>query len=194
VSAAGRSRAYLGGRSCAADELRDVAAGLVAFYGQHEHRRLTLASAQLELLDGACGPASSTPRARYAAQLARSGSSRARWPGCASARGARDREIDLLEFELAEIEEADPSEAEEAELVRAAGTGCATSRRCAAAAVRGAPRRSHTRDGMVVTARCLRGGAGLEGIQGVDARWDGLTQRWLTLAIEATDLAGRAPG
>ena len=44
VGADGRTRAYLGGRSAAVGDLREVAAGLIAFYGQHEHRRLTLAS------------------------------------------------------------------------------------------------------------------------------------------------------
>src|SRR3712207_2870526 len=55
VSAEGCTRALLCGRTVPADDLRDVAASLVAFYGQHEHRKLTVASAQLELLDGFCG-------------------------------------------------------------------------------------------------------------------------------------------
>ena len=57
VSAEGRSRAYVCGRSATVGDLRELAGALVAFYGQHEHRRLTLASAQLELLDGFCGEA-----------------------------------------------------------------------------------------------------------------------------------------
>ena len=47
VSAEGRTRAYLGGRAATVADLRDVGAELIAFYGQHEHRKLTLASAQL---------------------------------------------------------------------------------------------------------------------------------------------------
>src|ERR687895_1684604 len=57
VSAEGRTRAYLGGRSATAADLQEVGGALLSFYGQHEHRRLTLASAQLEVLDGFCGPA-----------------------------------------------------------------------------------------------------------------------------------------
>ena len=71
VSAEGRTRAYLGGRACAVGELRDAAAALIAFYGQHEHRKLTLASAQLELLDGACGPEHLAARAAYGETFAR---------------------------------------------------------------------------------------------------------------------------
>src|SRR5205814_1027285 len=55
VTAAGRTRAYLQGRSVTASELAAVGARLLAFFGQHEHRRLVLASAQLEVLDSYCG-------------------------------------------------------------------------------------------------------------------------------------------
>ncbi|MBA3840099.1 MAG: AAA family ATPase, partial [Thermoleophilaceae bacterium] len=57
VAAEGRSRAFVSGRSASAADLRELGGRLVAFYGQHEHRRLTLASQQLEILDGFCGPA-----------------------------------------------------------------------------------------------------------------------------------------
>src|SRR5271165_5335213 len=56
VGSDGRTRAYLNGRSAAVGELRDLAGSLVSFYGQHEHRKLTLAAAQLQILDGLCGP------------------------------------------------------------------------------------------------------------------------------------------
>ena len=52
VSAEGRTRAYLCGRSAAVGDLREVAVALLSFYGQHEHRKLMLASSQLEILDG----------------------------------------------------------------------------------------------------------------------------------------------
>src|SRR5690606_10842286 len=56
VSAEGRTRAYVNGRSASAGDLRELAEPLIAFYGQHEHRRLTLSSTQLDVLDGFCGP------------------------------------------------------------------------------------------------------------------------------------------
>ena len=55
VSGEGRTRAYVGGRSATAGDLAELGGALLSFYGQHEHRRLTLASAQLEILDGFCG-------------------------------------------------------------------------------------------------------------------------------------------
>src|SRR5215204_3804969 len=48
VGAEGRTRAFVQGRSASAADLRDLGGRLVAFYGQHEHRRLPLGSAQLE--------------------------------------------------------------------------------------------------------------------------------------------------
>ena len=51
IGADGRTRAYLGGRSIAVGELRELAGELLSFYGQHEHRRLMLGAAQLEILD-----------------------------------------------------------------------------------------------------------------------------------------------
>src|SRR3712207_2060354 len=52
VSESGRTAAFVGGRSASAADLRALGSRLLAFYGQHEHRRLTIASAQLAILDG----------------------------------------------------------------------------------------------------------------------------------------------
>src|SRR5687767_14538358 len=52
VGADGRTRAFVQGRSGTASDLRELGGRLVSFYGQHEHRKLTLSSAQLEVLDG----------------------------------------------------------------------------------------------------------------------------------------------
>ena len=71
VTAAGRTRAYLQGRTVTAAELALVGARLLAFFGQHEHRRLTLASAQLDLLDGFGGREQLDLRERVAAAHAR---------------------------------------------------------------------------------------------------------------------------
>ncbi len=186
VSAEGRSRAYLGGRSCAVTDLRDVAAGLIAFYGQHEHRKLTLASAQLELLDGACGPEHGAARAAYARTLARVRALERSLDELRERAGARDREIDLLHFEIAEIEAADPSEAEEAELV-ARRDRLRHVEALRAAAFGGAEALAPD-DGLGVTGLLAAGGAGLEGVDGVDPALDGIGERWRALAIEASEL------
>src|SRR3954453_11116652 len=116
VSAEGRTRAYLGGRSATAADLRDAGAALLSFYGQHEHRKLTLASAQLEILDGFPGPEQAQRRAAYADVYARERALGERLAVLRERAGARERELDLLEWELAEIERAAPSADEEAAL------------------------------------------------------------------------------
>src|SRR6476661_5023152 len=71
VSAEGRTRAYVNGRSASVGDLGDLAGALLAFYGQHEHRRLALASAQLEILDAACGARQARKRSACAEAFAR---------------------------------------------------------------------------------------------------------------------------
>ena len=188
VSAEGRTRAYVGGRAAPVAELRDVAADLISFYGQHEHRRLMLASAQLELLDGACGPEHLAARAAYAAAWARARELEASLDGLRELAGARERELDLLDFELAEIEELDPSEAEQEELLtRRERLRHAEALRLAAW---GGAEALTPEDGGGVTAGLSAGGAALEGVEGVDPALDELVVRWRSLAIEAGDLAG----
>jgi DNA repair protein RecN (Recombination protein N) len=112
VGADGRTRAYLGGRSIAVGELRELAGGLLSFYGQHEHRRLMLAAAQLEILDASCGTAQAQRRNAAAAAWTAVGEARAELERLAELAGARERQLDLIEFELGEIEEVDPGEEE----------------------------------------------------------------------------------
>ena len=89
VSAEGRTRAYLAGRSATAADLRDVGGALLSFYGQHEHRKLTLASAQLEILDGFCGDGQAARRAAFAAAYAHERELRGRAGGAARPAPAR---------------------------------------------------------------------------------------------------------
>ena len=188
VSAEGRTRAYLCGRSAAVGDLREVAAALLSFYGQHEHRKLMLASAQLEMLDGFCG-------AEHLARRAAFGATYARVRGLASAledlrerAGARERELDLLAFVLAEIEAADPSEAEVAELLGARGR--MRHLEALRAAALGAAQAAAPDEGEGMVALLAAGGAALEGVGGVDGALDALAERWRSLAYEAEDLAG----
>ena len=71
VSAAGRSAAFIGGRSAAAADLRALGTRLLSFYGQHEHRKLTLSAAQAEILDGFAGTEHLALRERYRAAHSR---------------------------------------------------------------------------------------------------------------------------
>ena len=116
VSAEGRTRALVNGRSASVTDLRELAEPLIAFYGQHEHRRLTLASSQLEVLDAACGAEQAARRAAAAAAHAEVRALEGELDELRERAAGRERELDLLEFELREIEEADPSEAEDTSL------------------------------------------------------------------------------
>src|SRR5215207_75011 len=95
VSASGRTSAFLGGRSASASDLQALGSRLLAFYGQHEHRKLTLSGAQLETLDGFAGAQHLQRRDKYRAAHA---------------------EVVRIERELAEIEAAKPEPAEEERL------------------------------------------------------------------------------
>jgi DNA repair protein RecN (Recombination protein N) len=188
VSAEGRTRAYLNGRSASVGDLREVAAGLISFYGQHEHRKLMLASSQLALLDGFCGARHLEARAAFGAVHARARELEAALDRLRERVGARDRELDLLDFELAEIDQAAPDEAEEAELL--ARRERLRHVEALRAAAHGAAEAAVPEDGTGAVALLAAGGGLLDGVDGVDRDLDALAERWRALAYEADDLAG----
>jgi len=113
----GRTRAYVCGRSATLTDLRELGGRLLAFYGQHEHRKLMLGAAQLDILDAHCGPAQATLRAQTADAYEGARRIEERVEELRGLAGARDRELDLVAFELEEIEAVAPSEDEEKELL-----------------------------------------------------------------------------
>jgi len=188
VWADGRTRAYLGGRAATVGDLREVGGELLAFYGQHEHRRLMLTSAQLEVLDGFCGAGQRTRRGAAAAAYADVRACLRRAEELGALDGARERELDLLEFELREIEEADPSEAEQAELLaeRERLRHAEALRTAAAAGAEAiAPESGDGGAGELLGAAAR----GFDAVAGVDPALDGLAERLRALAIEADDVA-----
>jgi DNA repair protein RecN (Recombination protein N) len=187
VSPEGRTRAYLCGRSAAVGDLREVAVALLSFYGQHEHRKLMLASSQLEMLDGFCGAEHLDRRAAFAAAHGRVRQLEGAVEELRERAGARERELDLVEFELAEIEAADPSEAEEAELLSARGR--LRHVEALRAAALGAAQAASPDEGDGAVSLLAAGGAALDGASGVDATLDALAERWRSLAYEAGDVA-----
>jgi DNA repair protein RecN (Recombination protein N) len=187
VSPEGRTRAYLGGRSATAADLRDVGGALLSFYGQHEHRRLTLASAQLDVLDGFCGPEQSARRAACSAAYARERALQAELEALEGRAGARDRELDLLVWELEEIERAAPSVQEESELAaeRERLRHLEALRAAAAGGIEALAPDSGD-GGAAALAGAVRA---LEAVRGVDAALDALGERLGAVALEAVDLA-----
>jgi len=189
----GRTRAYLNGRSATVGDLREIGGELLAFYGQHEHRRLTLASAQLEILDGFCGPEQRERRARAAAAHAQLRALRRRAEELGAIGGARERELDLLDYELREIEEVDPSEAEQAELT-AERERLRHLEGLRGAALAGAEAIAPASGEEGASVRLAAALGALEGIAGVDAQLDPLIERYRALVLEADDLATELRG
>jgi DNA repair protein RecN (Recombination protein N) len=116
VTAAGRTRAYLQGRSVTAAELAAVGTRLLAFFGQHEHRRLVLSSAQLEILDAYCGEQQLARRGKFEQALRHGRTVTRELADLRERLGMRDRDLDLLDFEIEEIDAVEPAEAEKAAL------------------------------------------------------------------------------
>jgi DNA repair protein RecN (Recombination protein N) len=190
VSADGRTRAYLNGRSASVSDLRDVGSTLMSFYGQHEHRKLTIASKQLAMLDELCGAAQAQRLRACAEAFAESRRLRERMAHLRELAGARERELDLLEFELAEIDAAAPDQREHDELLRAREQMRSLDALCSAAAA-GAEALVPD-DGQAPGVSTLLGAANaqLEALAGVDLRLDEMSERLRALAIESGDLAG----
>lgn len=188
VSAEGRSRAYVQGRSATAADLRELGSRLVAFFGQHEHRKLTVASAQMELLDAFCGAEHLALRGRVAGAHARVRESARELEELRGRAGTRDRDLDLLAFEIDEIEQLDPSEAEEEQLqaerrrlrdidgLREAAAG-------GSEAI--VPEDSESAGAAHLLAEAERL---VDGVAGADAQLDELAARMRALRIEAEDL------
>ncbi len=192
VGADGRTRALLNGRSSNVADLREAAEAQLAFYGQHEHRRLTLASAQLELLDAFCGPEQARRRAACAEAHGQVRAAQQALEELSGLAGARERELDLLAYELQEIDEVAPDEAEERELLAARERlRHVESLRAAAHA---AAQALEPDDGDGALGLLAAGGGALEATAGVDAELDALAERWRGVLYEAGDLAGELRG
>jgi DNA repair protein RecN (Recombination protein N) len=116
VSATGRTSAFIGGRSASAPDLQALGPRLLAFYGQHEHRKLTLSSAQLETLDGFAGGRHLERRRGYREAHSEVLRLERELELIRDREGARVRDLDLLRYELDEIVEAQPDIEEEEEL------------------------------------------------------------------------------
>lgn len=189
IGASGRTSAFVAGRSASAADLRGLASRLVAFYGQHEHRRLMLASAQLEVLDGFAGAEHLVLRDRYRSVHAEAGRIAAELAELREREGARERDLDLLRFELAEIESVSPDPGEEAELASARDRlRHAEGLRAAAAGALGALA-GEAEDGGGARSLVGEAEAALARAGGVDGELDSFAERAGAVAVELGDLA-----
>jgi DNA repair protein RecN (Recombination protein N) len=188
VGVSGRTTAFVQGRSASAPDLRALGGRALAFYGQHEHRKLTLSSAQLEILDGYAGDEHLDRRRCYRREHAELTRFEEELAALREREGARERDLDLLRFELEEIEAAAPEAGEEREL------GFERDRLRHAEQLRSAAAGAH----VAVTGEDDAGGAAgllaeaesaLSGASGVDENLDALRERAAELAVALGELA-----
>jgi DNA repair protein RecN (Recombination protein N) len=188
----GRTRAYVCGRAATQADLQELGSRVLSFYGQHEHRKLMLSTAQLELLDAYIGDSQQALRTDLHGAYERVRELQGRAAELGELAGARDRELDLLTFELSEIEAAAPTEAEQAAL-----TAERDRLRHQEALVHAATVAAHnlTPDAGVGATELLAEAAGqLDQVAAVDARLEDLAQRLETLRYESEDVTAELRG
>jgi DNA repair protein RecN (Recombination protein N) len=188
VSAGGRTSAFVAGRAATAADLKLLGGRLLAFFGQHEHRKLTISSAQLEILDGFAGAVHLEVRREYREAHRECGRLAAELAELHEREGSRERDLDLFRYELAEIEDVGPDPEERAgmatqrerlrhaEGLREAATG-------AHAGLAGAEE-----DGGGAAAALAEAEARLQGAAGLDAGLDAIAERVAALAVELGDV------
>ena len=203
VGAGGRTRAFVQGRSATAADLQVLGGRLLAFFGQHEHRRLTLASAQLDLLDGFCGRGHVAAREDLSRAYAQARELERRLAELRERAGTRDRDLDLLAFEIEEIDALGPTEEERESLLgererlrqmdgllAAAGGGAEAIAPEADGGGAGLGGGGDAGDGLGVAALLGQAERLAGAVQGVDPALDELAERLAALRIEAEDLGG----
>ncbi|MFC6887283.1 DNA repair protein RecN [Actinomadura yumaensis] len=116
VSAEGRSRAFLGGRSVPVSLLINLADDLVAVHGQSDQQRLLQAGRQRGALDRYAGGALTKPMRAYTRAYQRHRQVTALLEELTTRSRERSQEAELLRFGLEEIEKVDPKPGEDAEL------------------------------------------------------------------------------
>jgi len=189
VSAGGRTSAFLAGRAASAADLRLLGGRLLAFFGQHEHRRLTISSAQLEILDGFAGAAHLELRDAYREAHRECGRLEAELRDLREREGSRERDLDLFRYELSEIEAVAPVPEERQEMAqRRERLRHAEGLREAAAAGHAALAGAEE-DGGGAAAALAHAEAALAAAAGLDPRLDAISERTAALALELSDVA-----
>ncbi|MBN8869623.1 MAG: DNA repair protein RecN [Solirubrobacterales bacterium] len=187
VSESGRTSAFLGGRSASAADLQLLATRLIAFYGQHEHRRLTIGSAQLAMVDGSAGLGQQQRLGEYREVWRRHRGLERELEELRGRDMARERDLDLHRFELDEIEAAALVEGEKETLAEERDRlRHAEGLREAAAGAGIRLRGDEDADGAVGLLAGARDS--LNGLRGVDAGLDELAGRVESLALEVEDV------
>ncbi|MGW0735810.1 DNA repair protein RecN [Streptomyces sp. NPDC002851] len=196
VSAEGRSRAHLGGRSVPVGLLGELADDLVAVHGQTDQQGLLKPARQRGALDRYAGDAVAVPLAKYTAAYRRLRAVATELDELTTRARERAQEADLLRFGLDEIAAVEPRAGEDAELAaEAERLGHAEALASAASAAHGALA-GNPEDPEAVDAGTLVGAAqrALDAVRAHDPALAGLAERLGEVGILLSDVAGELAG
>ncbi|GAA2460622.1 DNA repair protein RecN [Streptomyces mauvecolor] len=196
VSAEGRSRAFLGGRSVPVGVLAELADELVAVHGQTDQQGLLRPARQREALDRYAGDAVAGPLAKYAGAYKRLRAVAVELEELVTRARERAQEADLLRFGLNEIASVEPLPGEDAELAAEAERLGHAEALASAAAVAHAALAGNPEDPESVDATTLVAGAhrALEAVRSHDPALAALAERIGEVAILLGDVAGELAG
>ncbi|MFD6360098.1 DNA repair protein RecN [Streptomyces roseolus] len=196
VSAEGRSRAHLGGRSVPVGLLAELADELVAVHGQTDQQGLLKPARQRGALDRYAGEAVSGPLAAYGEAYRRLRAVTTELDEITTRARERAQEADLLRFGLAEIEAVAPRAGEDEELAAEAERLGHAEALASAAALAHAALAGNPEDPESVDATTLVGGAGraLEAVRAHDPALAALADRTGEISILLADVAQELAG
>ncbi|MER8097713.1 DNA repair protein RecN [Streptomyces goshikiensis] len=196
VSAEGRSRAHVGGRSVPVGLLAELADDLVAVHGQTDQQGLLRPARQRQALDRYAGNAVAVPLEKYAGAYRRLRAVAAELEEITTRARERAQEADLLRFGLEEIAAVEPLAGEDTELAAEAerlghAEGLASAAQLAHAALAGNPEDPEGIDANTLVAGAHRA---LESVRSHDPALGALAERIGELGILLGDVAGELAG
>ncbi|WP_234531880.1 DNA repair protein RecN [Streptomyces sp. R39] len=196
VSAEGRSRAHLGGRSVPVGLLAELADDLVAVHGQTDQQGLLKLSRQRQALDRYAGDGVAVPLAKYGEAYRRLRAVAAELEEIVTRARERAQEADMLRFGLDEIAGVEPRAGEDVELAEEAerlGHAEALSSAATAAhsALAGNPEDPEGIDAATLVAGAHRA---LEAVRSHDPALAALADRIGEVGILLGDVAGELAG
>ncbi|MEU6244440.1 DNA repair protein RecN [Streptomyces sp. NPDC047024] len=196
ISAEGRSRAYLGGRSVPVGLLAELADELVAVHGQTDQQGLLKANRQRGALDRYAGESVAVPLTAYADAYKRLRAISTELDEIVTRARERAQEADLLRFGLDEIAAVEPRAGEDVELAEEAERLGHAESLSSAATVAHAALAGNPEDPEGIDAATLIAGAhrALEAVRSYDPALAALADRIGEIGILAGDVAGELAG
>lgn len=196
VSAEGRSRAHVGGRSVPVGLLGELADDLVAVHGQTDQQGLLRPARQRQALDRYAGDAVAVPLEKYGSAYRRLRAVAVELEEITTRARERAQEADLLRFGLDEIAAVEPVAGEDTELAAEAerlghAESLASAAQLAHAALAGNPEDPEAIDANMLVAGAHRA---LESVRSHDPALGALAERIGELGILLSDVAGELAG